>query len=829
MRIRHPEVLLVGALIQDIRFGLRMLVKNPVITTVAVITLALGIGANTAIFSAVNGMMLRPLPVQNADRLTVVAGQTKGMDGFSQISYVDYRDLRDQASGFSDLLAYEFNGLGIEADGKSELVLINYVSSNYFSALGLKPALGTLIYGEETEKTGNAPVIVLGHAFWKSRFNSDPGIIGKQVKLNGRSATVIGVAPEGFHGLYSIVEMQAYLPFGARAWWSDSKEFFTRRDARHLKVYGYLKPGVSRREAQSSVDIVMQRLAQTYPEDKDFSARIYPERLARPDPDPSNLTLIAYVVFLALAGLVLLLACTNVANIVLVRSTSRAREMAVRAALGAARIRLVRQLLTESILLGLAGGAAGLLLGAWIGRMLSSIRVMVFGSPLLFDFSLDWRVFVFSLTAALLTGILVGLVPAWRTSRTDLNQVLHEGSRGILAGTGRSWLRNSLVVVQVAVSLMLLVVAGLFLRSTRNAACMYFGFDPKHVLNLTMDSRNVSVDKDHSRQFYRDLEERVRALPGVQSVSTATTVPMGYSDQVNPVYVDGDTGVTKQPAPVIFCNQVSTDYFATMRVPLVRGRIFNDQDTEKSPRVAIVNEAMAKRFWPDQDAIGKTFRIHDATGPIVQIVGVSQQGKYTGPMDVDVSFFYTPNEQDSSTVRVLQLRTAGAPEALIPDVERTIHAQAPGLPLLNVESMEQTLEGLNGMFFFRLGTRFAGALAGLGLVLALVGVYGVISYAAAQRVHEIGVRMALGASRGDILKMVLHHGLVLIGIGVGAGLLCAFGLTRVIGGLLVGISPSDPLTFAAVAAFLAGVGLLASYIPARRAMNVEPLKALKYE
>jgi predicted permease len=818
-----------GTFVQDIRFGLRMLLKNPGVTAVAVITLALGIGANTAIFSAVNGLLLRPLPVQNPDRLTVVAGQTKGIEDLTTLSYLDYCDLRSQVRGFSDLLAYDLNGLGLEADGKTEMLIINYVSSNYFSALGLKPAQGRLLYGDEVEKQGNEPVIVLGNSFWKQRFNADPGVVGKQVKLNGRTATVIGVAPEGFHGLYSLVETQAYLPLGLRSLWSDKDDFWKKRDAREVKVYGYLKPGVSLAEAQSSVDVVMRRLAQTYPENKDFSAHVYPEWLARPEPDPTNLTVIAYVVFLALAALVLLLACTNVANIVLVRATNRTREMAVRAALGASRTRLVRQLLTESILMGLAGGAAGLLLGAWISEGLSSIQIMVFGSPLRFDFGLDWRVFVFTATAALGTGMLVGFLPAMRASRNDLNSVLHEGSRGILAGTGRSWLRNSLVVSQVAVSLTLLVVAGLFLRSTRNAERAAFGFDPSHVLNLTMDARNIGLDGPRSRVFYRDLEQRLRALPGVESVSAANSVPMGYSHEASTVYVEGKTGLTKESAPIIFYNRVSVEYFAAMRTPVLRGRVFNEQDTERSPRVAIVNEAMAKRFWPNDDAIGKTFRIDDAAARLIQIVGVAQQGKYNNPTDNALSFFYLPDEQDSSPARILQIRTAGKPDALIPEAEATIHAVAPGLPLVDVESMEQSLEGVNGLFLFRMGTRFAGSLAGLGLILAVVGVYGVISYTAAQRVHEIGVRMALGADRGHILKMILRQGVVLVSIGVAAGLLFAFALTHAIAGLLVGVEPSDPLTFALVTTLLVSVGLLASFIPARRAMNVEPLKALKYE
>jgi predicted permease len=818
-----------GTFFQDIRFGWRMLLKNPGVTAVAVVTLALGIGANTAIFSAVNGLLLRPLPVDSPDRLMVVAGQTKGMEGMAGFSYLDYRDLRAQTDRFSDLLAYDMNGLGLESDGKTEMIMISYVSSNFFSALGIKPAQGRLLYGNEVERPGNEPVIVLGYSFWKKRFNSDPGVVGRSVKLNGRTATVVGVAPEGFHGLYSMVEMQAYLPLGLRTLWSDKDDFWNKRDDRELKVYGYLQPGISRAEAQSSVDVVMQRLAQEYPASKDFTARIYPEWLARPEPDPNNLTLVAYIVFLALAALVLLLACTNVANIILVRASGRTLEMAVRAALGAKRSRLIRQLLTESILLALAGGASGLLLGAWISRLLGSIRILVFGSPLRFDFGLDWRVFTFTAVAALATGALVGFLPAMRVSRNDLNKVLHEGSRGILAGTGRTWLRHALVVSQVAVSFTLLVVAGLFLRSTRNAERVAFGFDPTHVLNLAMDVRNIGLNGSRARPFYRELEQRLRTLPGVESVSAANTVPMGYSSEASPVYIEGKTSLAKEAAPVIFYNRVSLDYFATMRIPLVRGRLFGEQDTEKSPPVAIVNEAMAKRFWPNEDAIGKTFRIDAGAAPLIQVVGVARQGKYTSPMDDAVSFFYLPDEQESAAVRVLQLRTAGAPEALIPETEAAIHAMAPGLPLVNVETMEQTLEGVNGLFLFRLGTRFAGSLAGLGLILALVGVYGVISYTAAQRVHEIGVRMALGAGRGDILRMILRQGVLLVGIGLAVGFLFAFSLTRVLAGLLVGVKPSDPLTFALVTTLLAGVGLLASLIPARRAMKVEPLKALKYE
>ncbi|HET7873414.1 MAG TPA: ABC transporter permease [Terriglobales bacterium] len=817
-------------LLQDIKFAARMLIKNPLVTMVAVATLALGIGANTAIFSTLNSFFLRPLPVKNADRLTFIAGQIKGLsDGSTRLSYLDYRDLRSQSDAFSDLLGYNLNLVGLDYEEKPDPIVISYVTSNFFSALGLKPAVGRLISGEKAEEKGTDPVVVLGYAYWKKRFNADPSIVGKRVKVNGSPATVIGVAPEGFHGLYSLIEMQAYLPLGLRTTWSESNDFWTKRDSYQLSVLGALKPGVSLKQAQSSVDVIMQRLAREYPEEKNFTARVYPERLARPEPDPTNSTLVAGLLFMLLAGAVLFLACTNVANIIMVRATARSREMAVRSALGAGRLRLVRQLMTESVLLALLGGAAGLLLGAWISSMLGSIKLVALGSPLLFDFSFDWRVFLFGMLAALLTGLLVGLMPAFRVSRTNLTTVLHEGSRGVLAGSTRSRLRNTLVGAQVALSLLLLVVAGLFVRSTRNAERMDLGFEPAHILNASMDVRQVGFDQDRARRFYRELEERMRNVPGVQSVSLASSIPMGYSYDGGQIYVEGKAQDAKDAVPVVLYNSVSRDYFSNMRVLVLRGRVFTDQDTDKSPLVAVVNEAMAQKYWPKQDPIGKRFSKKAATGPFMEIVGVVKTGKYQGPGESPMPFFYVSQAQDLQLVETLQVRIAGIPESLIPDVEREIHTLAPSLPLFGVESMEQSLEGANGFFLFRMGTRFTSALGLLGLLLALVGVYGVISYAAAQRTHEIGVRMAMGADRPSILRMVLKQGVFLIGGGLAAGLLLTFAATRGIGSLLVGVSPRDPITLGLAAAFLALVGLLASFIPARRAMNVEPLKALKYE
>jgi predicted permease len=428
----------------------------------------------------------------------------------------------------------------------------------------------------------------------------------------------------------------------------------------------------------------------------------------------------------------------------------------------------------------------------------------------------------------LITGLLVGLAPAWRAARSDFNTVLHEGSRGIL-GSGKSKFRSVLVVAQVAVSLMLLVVAGLFVRSTQNAEHSYLGFNPRNVLNLTMETRTIGFDETRTKQFFRDMEESVRALPGVQSVSLAATVPMGYSNEGSRVYAEGQPATAKDFNPTAFYNTVDPTYFATMRIPLLRGRLLTEQDTDKTPMVAVINEAMASKLWPNQDAIGKRFSAKGVSGPFVEVVGIAKQGKYVDPVDATTLFYYQPMAQNPSTFATLQIRTASAPEALIPVVEEKIRSLAPGLPLTDVQTMEESLGGANGFFLFRMGSRFTVVLGLLGLVLTLVGVYSVISYAASQKTHEIGVRMALGADRGDILKMVLRQGFVLVGAGLLTGLVLTFVAARGIVSLLVGVSPSDPVTLISVALLLAVVGLAASYIPARRAMNIEPLRALKYE
>jgi putative ABC transport system permease protein len=820
----------VETLLRDIRYGVRMLLKTPWSSAAALLTLTLGIGANTAIFSAMNSLMLRPLPVRNADRLAVIAPKLQGDDGYNKFSYLDFRDLRAQTETMSDVLAYSLAILGLEAAGRVEPVVISEVSGNFFQALGLEPAAGRLAFGEQAEKPGAEPVLVLGYSYWKKRFGGDRGVVGKQIKLNGRSVTIVGVAPEGFHGLCSLVDMQAYVPLGVKRLWSENDDLWAKREARALSVLGFLKPGVSLRQAQASADVVIERLLRAYPQaEKGISLRVIPEALARPEPDASDGLVVVGVLFAVLSSLVLLLACSNVANILLVRASAREREMAVRAALGASRVRLARQLLTESLVLAVLGSSSGLALGYAVSRLLGSMHMEALNVPLLFDLSFDWRVFAFAIASTALTAILAGLAPAWRAIRTDLNQVLQAGGRGSSAGAGGSALRNAAVVAQLAGSLVLLVIAALFLRSARNAERADLGFDPRHVLNFAMDTRNIGFDPARSQQFYRELEEQVLRLPGVKSASLSSSVPMGYVNNTYRVYPEGQALDSGGQAPIVQFAAVDPAYFATMKTPIVRGRAFTSADTEKSPPVAIVNEAMAQRFWPGQDAIGKRFRPRDAAAGAIEIVGISKQGKYGSPAEAPAAFFYLPQTQNPTTYRVLQIRVSAAPGSLIPLVDQEIHSLAPGLPVFGVETMEQTLEGGNGLLLFRIGTYMTAILGFLGLALAWVGVYGVISYVAAQRTHEIGVRMALGADRGDILKLVLGHGSALVGTGVIAGLLLTFAATRGLTNLLVGVSTADPLTLTMVAAFLATAGLVACYLPARRAMKVEPVRAMKYD
>jgi predicted permease len=815
--------------LQDIHYGLRILRKSPGVTFVVVIALALGVGANTSIFCVVNGSLLRPLPVPSPEQITVLAIQQKDAPvGSSGFSYPEFVDFRKQANTVADIFGIALGTVQFTANDHSEECSANYVSGNFFAALGLQPAAGRLYVPSDAETPGEPLLVVLGYGYWQKRFHGDPRAIGMQILVNGRSATIIGVAPRQFQGMYSIFETHVYLPMSAMIQEESASLFWDNRDRRRILGFGRLKPGITLREAQSSLDVITARLARQYPAtDKWFTVRAIPEKSARPIPYANNFFVAVSGLFLVLAALVLLLACMNVENILLARGSARQREMAIRAALGAGRARLIRQLLTESVLLAIFGGGAGLVLGIWASRLTSSIHVQ--SVPLHVNASFDWRVFAFAATCALLTGLVVGLLPALRASSSDVNSVLHEGGQRDSFGIGHPGFRNLLVIAQVAGSFTLLVVAGLFVRSLQKVQAFDLGFDPSHVLNVLMDPHQAGYDQPRAITFYREIESRVRTLPGVQSASLASYVPMGGFPSSRQVSIEGRPTPSGFQAPSVLSNSVDPPYFETMRISLLLGRIFTDSDSETAPRVAIINQTMAARFWPREDPIGKRFSADGDAGPFMEIVGVSANGKYKTVSEDAEPFFYVPLAQSFASKLTLQVRTLVPPEQLVAPVKERIAQLAPDVAIVDIETMNQLLAGAFGYFALRLAATFAAALGVIGLILAVVGVYGVVSFAASQRTHEMGIRTALGASSRDILNLIWLQGVRLVIAGVAIGAAAAWALTRAMTRLLAEISASDPVTYVTPAIILAAVALLACYIPARRAMKVDPMIALRYE
>jgi predicted permease len=823
------EAYTVHTLKQDIQYGVRQLLKNPSFAIVAVLTLALGIGTNTAIFSVVNGW-LRPLPVANPEQIMVLAAQQKGDTlGIYYFSYPDLVDFRKQVDTFSDLFGYQIGLGGFSIGGKAEPLVFSYVTGNFFTALGIQPAAGRLFLPNEGEQQGATPIVVLGYSYWQKRFAGDPGIVGKQVRIDGNAAVVVGIAPKGFHGVASNVDMQAYLPLSMMTSEAHGTGLWTDRSHRVLAVLGRLKTGSTLLQAQSSINVIANRLAIEYPKANDgVTVNVVPEKLARPIPKVASAIPIIAALFLVLAGVVLVLACMNVANLMLVKATTRQREISLRMALGATRSRVIRQLLTESIVLALFSAFSGVFLGMWASGAIGSINLGT-KLPLVLDFGFDWRVFGYSLLVALVTGVIVGAWPAFRAAKGGLSAGLQDGGRGGSASAGRLRVRSFLVVAQVACSLMLLVVAARFVRSLDKAQHMSLGFEPDNVINVMLDPHQAGYDPTRATEFYRELERRVRALPGVQSTSQAFSVPMGNYNDGSQVYVEGQPLPPGQQPPLVFFNRIGASYFETTRTPLLRGRAFTEGDNSTVPLVAVVNQSMADRFWPNADAVGKRFSTKSASGPFMQIVGVAHDSRIFGYFSGSLPYYYVPFDQSFTSMRILQIRSSVAPESLITQVKQQIQGLDPEMPVSDLQTMREAMAGGNGFLVFRLGATLTAIMGILGFVIAVVGVYGVVSYAAAQRTREIGVRMALGANKGSILNLILGQGVRLIAIGVVVGLLAAFALTRAMASLLVGISVGDPVTFVPVTALLLIVAIGACYLPARRAMRLDPVVALRYE
>ena len=817
-----------GGLAQDLRYAVRQLRKNPGFTLVVVLTLALGLGANVTVFSIVNGMILRPLPVPQPRQIAVLAAQQQGTPlGIYALSYPELLDFRAQNDAFSDLFAYEVDLEGMSADNKADHFLAARVTGNYFSALRLKPALGRLFLPGEGEKPGSESLVVVGYSYWQKRFGGSSAVIGKQVLVDGKPATIIGVSPKGFHGTAFALDLDGYLPLSMAA--AGDPDMWTSRGDRRFNVLGRLKPGFTLAQAQSSLSLIANRLSQQYPAtNKGITVSVVSEPLSHPVPLPGNIIAIAAGLFLFLAALVLLLASVNVVNILLVRATAQEGEMAVRAAMGASRGRLISQVLSESILLAMLGVAGGIALGTWATHWISDLRLASV-VPVTLDLGLDAHVVAYAIAAALCTGAVVGLWPALRVARANVNDTLREGGRSGSGARQHHRIRGILVAAQVSGSLMLLIIAGLFVRSLQNALQTYLGFEPDHMLNVILDPHEVGYDEAHTRNFYRELRDRVRVLPGVQSASIAYSVPMGNYTDGTGVTAEGHLATAAEQPPVVMFNVIDPDYFQTMKIPLLRGRSFTDSDNATSLHVAIVNQTMAERFWPGENPIGKRFRAGQTGDTLWQVVGLAQNGKYGMLAEDPQPYFYLPLTQHFEHMRVLQIRTSVPPETLMLPVQQTIKELEPGLPIFSLRTMTDSLSGANGFMIFRTAALLASCIGGMGLLLAVVGVYGVVAFAASQRTREIGIRMALGASRGQVLRLALRQGVWTVLAGAGVGLLAAFGMSHGVANLLMGVSATDPLTFITATVLLIAVALCAGFIPARRAMKLDPMVALRYE
>jgi predicted permease len=829
---------------QDLRYGFRVLRASPGFFAVAILSLALGIGANTSIFSVVNAALLRPLPVTEPDRLAFLFNGSQA-NPYGTSSYPDYVEYRDKNEVFSDVLSYSSITVSARSDDLTDLLSGSIVSGNFFDVLGVRAALGRTFRPEEDQTPNTHRVMLISHGLWERRFGADPGLIGQQLTLNGHSFTIIGVTPAGFNGpevletndIYVPMMMQAVVRPPRGGFSGDmNPDLLTRRGSRWLRIIGRLKPEVSIELAQAAMTTLAAQLEQAYPEtNRDTLATLFP--VSKVDPRAYTELVSVAGLLLAVVAIVLLIACANVANLLLARASGRRKEIAVRLALGASRSRLVRQLLTESLLLSLGAGVGGLLLALWTNDLLKTATPPdgIFSFTL--DYHLDGRVLAFTFVLSLATGVIFGLAPALQASRPELLPALKDEGPAVAQGRRRFNLRNLLVVAQVALSLVLLIGAGLFLRSLNNAQAIDPGFDAERVLNAQLNINLLRYTRAQGQEFYRQAVERAEALPGVESASLARVVPLTGGGRTSSLLIEGQQGpdtVNRGEATGLQDNQntvntnvVGLKYFQTMGIALLRGRDFIAHDTETAPRTAIVNDAFAKRYFDGEEAIGRRVSFNGAQGPWAEIVGVVRDSKYRTLGEAPRATAYVPLAQNHETGMALHVRTTANPSSVAGAVRREIQSLDQNLPVTNLQPMNEVVG--SSLFAARMGAVLLATFGLLALLLAAVGLYGVMSYTVSRRTREIGIRMALGAQSGSVLRLVLNEGLRLVGSGVAAGLLIAAGATRLLASFLYGVNPLDATTFVAIPLVLALVALLASYLPARRAAKVDPMIALRYE
>jgi putative ABC transport system permease protein len=817
----------------EFRHTLRFLATHQSFTAAAVLTLAIGLGANTALFGLVN-VVLRPLDIPEPDRLVAIAADTPGDDsgGFQySFSLEALYDLQRRTTSFAEVFGVMPRIGGFSSGGKPAQFFFTAVSDNYFPAMGIGAHLGTLF----TRRSGSPAAIVLGHTFWLKQFGGDPGVIGRHVRVNGNPAVVTGIVPAGFRGTFLALELDGYVSVedlgvidpDVQRW------LYHNRKPRPLQLFGRLRPGVSVSAAGVEVNAVLQRLGGEYPEtDGGLTARVVPEPFARPLPHKAVTRAIPVVRSLALviAGLVLLIACLNVANLLLVRAAARQRELAIRSALGASAGRLIWQMVLEGLVIAGLGGIAGVLVGHAVTKIVLERLDLGADLPFAIRVGFDLRVFTYSLAATMTAGIGISLWPAWRASRADARAALHDGGRSQSDGRDRQHLRTVLVVGQIAGSLALLVVAALFAQTLAAARNIELGFDADHLITVRLDARQVGYDDDRSGAFYDQLLSRVRAWGDVASAALAFNVPMTYLASGGTFHIEGQPTPAGTQPPAGFLNHVGHDYFDVMQIPIVRGRAFTRDDEEATPftrRLAIVNEAMAERYWPDQDPIGKRLRVYGPTEPLLEVVGVARNSKYVLVFEPPRPFVYLPLEK-TMKLRTLHVRAKGDPSLLAPRLEHEIADLSRDLPIAELQTMRHSLTGIFGYFIFELGAVQAAGMGILGLALALVGVYGVVSFGASLRTREVGIRMALGAQPSDVLRLILGQGVSVVAVGLIVGLAVAWALGRALT-TFIPLARADWFVFLGVALVLGALAIWACYVPARRATRVPAMTALRHE
>jgi putative ABC transport system permease protein len=801
-------------LIQDLRYGIRMLLRNPGFTFVAVLALTLGIGADSAIFSVVNAVLLRPLPYPESEKLVILRERSPQLEGMS-VAYPNFIDWRDQNNAFENIGVYRPNSYNLTGAGEPERLVGAQVSADAFAALKVSAARGRVFTNDE-DKPGTTPVVVLSHGFWQRRFGSDPNILDQTLTLDGRSFTVIGVMPPGFQFPRDGTEL--WTPVGQA---SKNPGWESRGNHPGLAGIARLKPGLTLQLARDDMDIVAANLEKQYPDSNTGSRVSITPALEVAVRGMRT----ALLVLLGAVAFVLLIACANVANLLLARATTRLKEIAIRTALGASRGRIIRQLLTESVLLSAAGGALGLLLARWGVKFI--VAVSPNSIPRSTEIDLDGRVVAFTIGVSLLTGVIFGLVPALQSSKPDLNDTLKDAGRG--STSSRHLFRSGLVVSEVALTLMLLIGAGLMIRSFYRLQKVDPGFNYDRMLTFNVSLPPKKYPEDQQKvSFFEQLTEKLRALPGVQTVGVSSGLPLGNNGWQTSFRIEGQPEPEKGHVPLTEACIATPDYFQAMGITLLKGRNFSDQDVKDSPPVAIVDEEFARRHWPGEEPVGKQFKTGGDKGPPITVVGIVRRVKMDGlNEDSNRVQSYYPMRQLVNGGMTVVVKTAIDPMGLVSAARQQVLALDADQPVYGVSTMEQLRA--DSIAPDRLTLMLLATFAAVALILAGVGIYGVMAYSVTQRTHEIGIRMALGARQSNVLGMVIRQGMKPAVVGLAIGLAGSWLATRAMASLLFGVSATDPLTFVVISAVLAGVALGACLAPARRATKVDPMIALRYE